>query len=72
MRKMIIIILLTLAAACQSVTNPDALPTITPVPLPSATAAPTQPFIYLTPTPGYPVEGFGRRVSLCTLTRLRD
>jgi len=59
MRKTILITLLSLTLACQPVAEPDSPPTITPFPLPSATASPTQPYVYLTPTPGYPEEGFG-------------
>ncbi len=59
MRKTILITLLSLTLACQPVAEPDSPPTITPLPLPSATASPTQPYVYLTPTPGYPEEGFG-------------
>ena len=59
MRKTILIALLSLIFACQPVTESVPTPTITPFPLPSATAAPTQPYVYLTPTPGYPEEGFG-------------
>jgi hypothetical protein len=59
MRKTILIALLSLTFACQPVAEPVSLPTSTPFPLPSATATPTQPYVYLTPTPGYPEEGFG-------------
>jgi len=59
MRKTILITLLALTLACQPVTEPDSPPTITPLPLPSATASPAQPTVYLSPTPGYPEEGFG-------------
>ena len=58
-RKTILLTLLSLTVACQPVPEPDSPPTITPLPLPSATASPTQPYVYLTPTPGYPDEGFG-------------
>jgi hypothetical protein len=65
MRKTILIALLSLTLACiipgggVSVSEPDTLPTMTPLPLPSVTFSPTQPSGYLTPTPGYPEEGFG-------------
>ena len=58
-RKTILLTLLSLAVACQPVTGLDSSPTIPPSPSPSATSSPTQPTIYLTPTPGYPEEGFG-------------
>ena len=64
-RKTILIALLSLTLACiipvggQPVQESDALPTVTPSALPSATAFPPQPYVYLTPTPGYPDEGFG-------------
>ena len=64
-RKTILIALLSLTLACiipvggQPVPESDALPTVTPSSLPSATAFPPQPYVYLTPTPGYPDEGFG-------------
>jgi len=58
-RKTIFLALLSLTLACQPVTEPDSPPTITPLPLPSATVSPTQPYVYLMPTPGYPDEGFG-------------
>ena len=59
MRKTIFITLLTLTMACQPVPEPESLPTVTPYFFPSATAAPTLPTAYPTPTPGYPEEGFG-------------
>jgi len=59
MRKTILITLLSLTLACQPVAEPDSPPTITPFPLPSATAKTIQPTVYQTPTPGYPEEGFG-------------
>jgi len=59
MRKTILITLLSLTLACQPVAEPDSQPTITPFPLPSATAKTIQPTVYQTPTPGYPEEGFG-------------
>jgi len=59
MRKIILITLLSLALACQPVTESVPTPTTTPFLLPPATALPTLPYVYLTPTPGYPEEGFG-------------
>jgi len=65
MRKTILITLLSLTLACiipvggQPVIKPDLPPTVTPLPLPSATIVPTQSIFYLTPTPGYPDEGYG-------------
>ena len=59
MHKTIFIALLSLTLACQPVLEPEAPPTITPFPLPSVTASPAQPTTYVTPTPGYPEEGFG-------------
>lgn len=59
MRKTILITLLSWTLACQPLAESDSPPTITPIPLPSATASPTQPYVYLTPTPGYPKGGFG-------------
>ena len=59
MRKTILIALLSLTLACQPVPESDAMPTVTPTALPSATAIPSQPNVYLTPTPGYPDEGLG-------------
>ena len=58
-RKKILLTLLSLTLACQPVPESDSPPTITPLPSPSANPPPTQPYIYLTPTPGYPKEGFG-------------
>ena len=59
MRKTLLIALLSLTFACQPVTESVPTPTITPLALPSATATETQPYVYLTPTPGYPEDGFG-------------
>ena len=59
MRKTILVALLVLTLACQPVTGTLPLPTVTPSPLPSQTATPTRSNVYLTPTPGYPDEGFG-------------
>lgn len=59
MRKTILITLLSLTLACTLVAEPDSPPTITPLPLPSVTVAPTQSTAYLTPTPGYPEAGYG-------------
>jgi len=59
MRKTILITLLSLTIACQPVVEPESPPTITPLPLSTSTAVPSQPTAYLTPTPGYPDEGFG-------------
>jgi hypothetical protein len=65
MRKTIPLTLLFLALACftlvgcQPTPTAEPPPTITPLPLPSKTPAPIQPNVYLTPTPGYPEEGFG-------------
>jgi hypothetical protein len=59
MRKTILIALLSLTFACQPVTESVSIPTTTPFPLPSATTTPIQSTVYLTPTPGYPEEGFG-------------
>jgi hypothetical protein len=59
MRKTILITLLSLTLACQPVAKPDSPPTITPLSIPSETIAPIQPDLYLTPTPGYPEEGYG-------------
>ena len=59
MRKIILITLLSLTFACQPVTESVSTPTVATFPLPSATTAPIQPYVYLTPTPGYPEEGFG-------------
>jgi len=59
LRKVILLTLLSLTLACQPVSSPDSSPTVPPSPLPSATASSPQPYIYLTPTPGYPEKGFG-------------
>ncbi len=59
MRKTILISLLSLTLACQPVNEPVSTPTATPPPLPSATVTSTQPYVYLTATPGYPEAGFG-------------
>jgi hypothetical protein len=59
MRKTVLISLLSLTLACQPVNGPVSSSTAPPLPLPSATALPPQPYVYLTPTPGYPEEGFG-------------
>ena len=59
MRKTILITLLSLTLACQPVAEPDSPPAITPLSIPSETMAPTHPELYLTPTPGYPDEGYG-------------
>ena len=60
MRKTILLTLLFLTIGCQPVPESGTSSTITPLPLPSATPSPTESNIYLTPTPGYPEEGFGR------------
>lgn len=65
MRKNILIALLSLTficltfAGCRQAPGPDSLPEPTLYPLASATAVPTLPAAYPTPTPGYPVGGFG-------------
>ena len=59
MRKTILITLLFLTVACQPIPEPEPTPTISPLPLPSATSLPTVVDVFLTPTPGYPEEGFG-------------
>ena len=59
LRKTILIALLSLTLACQPVAETEAPTTVTPSPLPSATPSPTQPYVYLTSTPGYPERGFG-------------
>jgi hypothetical protein len=65
MRKTILITLLSLTLACilpkggQPADQPISQSTATPSPLPSATDPSTRPNIYLTPTPGYPEDGFG-------------
>jgi hypothetical protein len=59
MRKTILITLLFLTYACQPVPEPDPLPAVAPSPLPTATTVPDLTNAYPTPTPGYPVEGFG-------------
>jgi hypothetical protein len=59
MRKFFIITLLSITLSCQPVDGPVATPTPAPESLPSLTPPVTQPYIYLTPTPGYPQEGFG-------------
>ena len=58
-RKTILLTLLSLTVACLPVADHDSSPTPTPFPLPSATATSLPPAAYLTPTPGYPEEGFG-------------
>lgn len=57
--RRILIALLSLTLACQPVPEPVFTPTVAPSPLPSATVVPAQPGVYQTPTPGYPVAGFG-------------
>ena len=59
MRKMILITLLSLTLACQSVS--EAVPSPTSTTLPSTAEKPTlfQPDTYLTPTPNYPEAGYG-------------
>lgn len=59
MRKTILLTLLILSVACQPVTDSDSVSTATPFPTPTETDLPIQPYVYLTPTPGYPVEGCG-------------
>ena len=59
MRKTILITLLSLTLACQPVPEIESPPTVTPSPLPSVTPAQTDANVYLTPTPGYPEEGYG-------------
>jgi len=58
-RRIILIALLSLTIACQPVGGLLFTPTLAPSPQPSATATPNLPNVYLTPTPGYPEEGFG-------------
>jgi hypothetical protein len=57
------LLFLTLAClifvGCQPTPATEPVPTITPLPLPSATPSPVKSNVYLTPTPGYPEEGFG-------------
>ena len=59
MRKTILLTLLSLTMACQPVAKSDSAPTATPSPPTSATVFLDRPDIYPTPTPGYPIEGFG-------------
>jgi len=65
MRKMILIALLFLTLACiipiggQPAKEPESPLIATPSLTPSTTVTATRPYIYLTPTPGYPAEGFG-------------
>ena len=69
MRKTILIALLALTLACQPVTKSLPPPTATPSPLPPETVTPTRSDAYLTPTPGYPDEGFGPSDFRSTSTR---
>ncbi|MGB7874395.1 MAG: DUF3048 domain-containing protein [Anaerolineales bacterium] len=59
MRKLFILTLFSVTFACQTVPEPGPLPIVSPLPMPSATPSPFQPNVYLTPTPGYPEEGYG-------------
>lgn len=54
--------LLSLTIACQPRPRPQTPPTASPFP-PPVTASPSAavPYVYLTPTPGYPEAGFGPR-----------
>ncbi|MDK1079962.1 MAG: DUF3048 domain-containing protein [Anaerolineae bacterium] len=58
MRKPIFLSLLSLTIACQPLPSSDA-PLTTPFTIQSPVATQTQPYVYLTPTPGYPQAGFG-------------
>lgn len=59
MRIIFTFTLLLLIAACQPIINGE--PASTPIPSPDLVQleTPSQPYVYLTPTPGYPGEGFG-------------
>lgn len=46
-------------AACLPAGTPDRAWTATPKQRPDATETPSGPYVYLTPTPGYPEAGFG-------------
>lgn len=59
MRKIFLVTLLSIVFSCQPVNGPVASPTPALESQPSVTPPATQPYIYLTPTPGYPEVGFG-------------
>jgi hypothetical protein len=59
MRKTILFSLLFLTLSCQPTPGVGISSTIASSPPPSVTPAPTESNIYLTPTPGYPEDGFG-------------
>ncbi len=59
MHKTIIFALLSLTLACQPLSDHESPPTTTPLIVPSETASSDQPYVYMTPTPGYPEGGFG-------------
>jgi hypothetical protein len=58
MYKRILLFMIILTGACQPVTGPEPGQTATPAETSGPTAT-SSPYIYLTPTPGYPEEGFG-------------
>ena len=59
MCRRIAIVLLFLTAACLPTRQLESASTATPSVPPAATETSDRPYVYLTPTPGYPAEGFG-------------
>jgi hypothetical protein len=59
MQKLILLALLFWTAACLPLKSPEPVRTATPTELPEITETASEPYVYLTPTPGYPDEGFG-------------
>jgi hypothetical protein len=58
-RSLILIFLLLLTGACLPLRGEVTAGTTTPEPSPELIETTSEPYVYLTPTPGYPEEGFG-------------
>ena len=59
MYKRILLLLIILTGACQPAMGPEPGVMATPSGQPGATETASGPYVYLTPTPGYPERGFG-------------
>jgi hypothetical protein len=58
-KSLSLIVLLLLIGACRPLEKADNAGTTTPEPSPELIETTSEPYVYLTPTPGYPEEGFG-------------